>query len=99
MKQILTEIKELRTDVTTLKGDVSLLKDGQERLETSLEKLEIGQKEIQESIIRLEEGQPKDIVALLDRINKKLDKKGFEIQVLNKRVFEVETELESLNRQ
>ncbi|WP_246944973.1 hypothetical protein [Bacillus pinisoli] len=65
-------------------------------IETKIDTLESGQKEIKESVHRIELSQPQDIVALLERMNKTLENKT---EVLNKRVFNVETEIERLNRQ
>ncbi|WP_456276529.1 hypothetical protein [Bacillus sp. AK128] len=65
-------------------------------IETKIDTLESGQKDIKESVHRIELSQPQDIVALLERMNKTLENKT---EVLNKRVFNVETEIERLNRQ
>jgi chromosome segregation ATPase len=105
LKQILDELKGLRSDVGELKdgqkglrADVEELRDGQRGLRADVEEVKNGQKEIKEAVIRLEETQPKDIIAILERIDKKLDTKDFELYALNKRVFKVETEIERLSR-
>jgi uncharacterized protein Yka (UPF0111/DUF47 family) len=54
---------------------------------------------IEEAVIRLEENQPQDITAMLNQINKKLDDRDNELQVLNKRLFKNESEVERLTRQ
>ncbi len=54
---------------------------------------------IEESILRLEADQPKDIMAILNQIHKKLDDRDSEMQVLNKRLFKAESEVERLTRQ
>ncbi len=61
--------------------------------------LEEGQQEIKEGLVRVEESQPKDILAMLERIDRSLENKGFELYALNKRVFKVEAEIERLSRQ
>jgi hypothetical protein len=53
-------------------------------------------KEIKTTVQRIEISQPQDITALLERMNINLENK---MEVLNKRVFNVETEIERLNRQ
>lgn len=79
------------------------LEQRQSNLEQSFAELEKGQneikedvKEIKEAVHRIELDQPKDIVAMLDRMNKNFDDKS---EALNKRVFKVETEIERLKRQ
>jgi hypothetical protein len=47
----------------------------------------------------MEKNEPADVLAMLKQINGKLDGRDDEIQVLNKRVFKVETEIERLTRQ
>lgn len=54
---------------------------------------------IEEAVFRLEENQPKDIMGILNQINKKLDERDSELQVLNKRLFKTESEIERLTRQ
>lgn len=54
---------------------------------------------IEEAVLRLEADQPKDIMAILNQINKKLDDRDSELQVLNKRLFKTESEIERLTRQ
>lgn len=83
------DIKELQSDMQIVKFDIVKLNEGQLRLEQKVE-------EIHKAVVRLEDGQPKDIHAMLGNIDRKLDLKDSEINVLNKRVFKVETELEHL---
>ena len=54
---------------------------------------------IEETVLRLEADQPKDIMSLLNQINKKLDDRDSELEVLNKRLFKTESEVERLTRQ
>ncbi|TBL75075.1 hypothetical protein [Paenibacillus thalictri] len=81
------DMEEVKQDVSALKQDVSLLQDGQRRLEQKVD-------DIHQSVVRIEEGQPLDIYAMLQGVDRKLVNKDSEISVLNKRVFRVETELE-----
>jgi hypothetical protein len=54
---------------------------------------------IEEAVLRLEADQPKDVMAVLSQINKKIDDRDSELQVLNKRLFKTESEIERLTRQ
>jgi uncharacterized coiled-coil protein SlyX len=54
---------------------------------------------VEESVNRIEHGQPTDTLAMLKQISGKLDERDDEIQVLNKRVFKTEAEIERLTRQ
>jgi hypothetical protein len=54
---------------------------------------------IEQSIHRIESSQPDDIKAILQTISDKLDERDSEIQVLNRRVFKVESALERLSGQ
>lgn len=54
---------------------------------------------IEESMNRIEHSQPSDILAMLKQINGKLDERDNEIQVLNKRLFKTESEIERLTKQ
>jgi chromosome segregation ATPase len=85
LKQMLTELQGLKKDVTSLM-------DGQTRLEQKVDG-------IYQAVVRIEEGQPKDIYAMLENIDRKLEDKDSEITVLNKRIFKIESDIERLNKQ
>lgn len=77
------------TALSEFRGDfVEFKKENQEQLTR-----------IEEAILRLEADQPKDIRAMLNQIDKKLDDRDNEMQVLNKRLFKTESEVERLTRQ
>lgn len=86
-----------------MKNNVDELVHGQTRLETRFDGLEMKVDEIQITLNRIEEGQPKDILAILDSMEKKMDgkfhEKDAEISILNQRVFRLETQVEQLNQQ
>lgn len=84
-----TETQEMKTETQEMKTEIISLKEGQIRLEQKVDG-------IYKSVVRIEEGQPKDIFAILENIDRKLDTKELEINVLNKRIFKVETEIERL---
>ncbi|WCK57439.1 hypothetical protein PP175_25570 (plasmid) [Aneurinibacillus sp. Ricciae_BoGa-3] len=54
---------------------------------------------LENTMLRMESDQPKDIKAMLQQINEKLDERDFDIQALNKRVFKVESQIERLSQQ
>lgn len=54
---------------------------------------------VEDTLVRLEENQSQDIVAVLKQIDKKLDDRDNELQVLNKRLFKTESDVERLTRQ
>ncbi|MGD6874177.1 hypothetical protein ACQCU1_18605 [Sutcliffiella horikoshii] len=54
---------------------------------------------VEATLIRLEENQSQDIVAVLKQIDKKLDDRDNELKVLNKRLFKNESDVERLTRQ
>ncbi|MGG1685136.1 hypothetical protein [Pseudalkalibacillus sp. NRS-1564] len=54
---------------------------------------------IEKTVVRLEADEPKDVMAMLTQINQKLDHRDDELQVLNKRLFKTESEVERLTRQ
>ncbi|WP_339061089.1 hypothetical protein [Tepidibacillus marianensis] len=82
-------LKQILSEVQNIKNDIISLKDNQNRLEHKVDG-------IYQAVVRIEEGQPKDIFAILENINRKLDNKDSEINVLNKRIFKVEAEIERL---
>jgi chromosome segregation ATPase len=95
--------KELVGKVTTLEqgqkelvGKVTTMDKRLNRLELRNDEMQNDVTEIRKVVHRLEENQPKDIEAILERINNKVDDK---CDALNKRVFEIETEIERLSRQ
>lgn len=54
---------------------------------------------IEETVLRLEADQPKGITGMLNQVSKKLDVRDSDIQVLNKRLFKAESEIERLTQQ
>ncbi|MFV9510067.1 hypothetical protein [Tepidibacillus sp. LV47] len=55
-------------------------------------------KEIMATVQRIEQNQPEDIMAMLQTINNKLDQRDAELQVLNRRVFKLESDVERMAR-
>lgn len=56
-------------------------------------------KRMESALTRLENDQPKDVTAILEQINTKMEVRDSELQALNKRVFKVESEIERLTSQ
>jgi hemerythrin-like domain-containing protein len=101
----INELKDMRADINELKdmrADISELKDMHEDIK-DLKGLRADINDLKEGQKRLEIGQEKlqkNLIASLglytDKIVEHLDAKT---EVLNKRVYKVETEIERLNRQ
>ncbi|WP_217593939.1 hypothetical protein [Cohnella sp. GbtcB17] len=92
LKQILEEIVNLKAEVQQISQNQLILNQNQSQ--TALQVNSIYQ-----AIVRLEDGQPKDIFALLEKINTDFFDKEAEIAALNKRVFRLESDFEKFNRQ
>lgn len=94
LKQILKGQEELKTELNDVISTVKIdIKNELEIVKTEL-KNEI--LEVKEAVHRIELSQPQDIVPMLERMNKNLEIKT---EVLNKRIFNVETEIEQLKQQ
>lgn len=52
-----------------------------------------------QAVVRMEEGQPQDIVALLNNMDQSLKRKSAEINVLNEELFQVKSAVYTLARQ
>lgn len=64
-----------------------------------LEHIEKDIQDIKRSVAPIEENQPKDILAMLHRMDKKLDHHDNEVLALNKRVSMLETEIVRIDKQ
>jgi vacuolar-type H+-ATPase subunit D/Vma8 len=83
-------------EVDKMEDLLNQLLQGQNEIKNDIKEIKSEVTDIKNAVHRIELSQPQDIVAILDRMNKNLENKT---DVLNKRVFNVETELERLNRQ
>ncbi|MBM7571354.1 hypothetical protein [Aquibacillus albus] len=86
LRQLLSGQNDLKNDIKQMKSDIT----------NDIEQMKSDITEIKTAVHRIELSQPQDITALLDRMNKNLEHK---MEVLNKRVFNVEAEIERLNKQ
>lgn len=89
-KMILQALQEFREEFSGFQQEVRTFQEKtgefQEQTTAQLEKMET-------SLDRLEQNQPADIISLLQQMNRKIDN---HTEVLNKRVFRVETDIERL---
>jgi len=92
LNQILQELQALRQDVQQLNQNQILLDQNQKQMSIQIHS-------IYQSTVRLENGQPKDIFALLEKIHHNFTDKDSEVAALNKRIFRSESEFEKFNRQ
>ncbi|MFW5438671.1 hypothetical protein [Paenibacillus apiarius] len=84
MEQVLHQILH---ELHSLKREVQKLNQNQLLLDKNQQQMAIQIYSIYQSIVRLEDGQPKDIFAFLERIHNNFVDKDAEIAALNKRVF------------
>ncbi|MFB5763663.1 hypothetical protein [Paenibacillus medicaginis] len=106
LNQILQELRSIKSDIQQLNQNQQLLDQNQKSLDQNQKLLDQNQKQmtpqidnILQSVIRIEDSQPKDISALLDRIHDNILDKDSEIAALNKRVFRLESDFEKFSRQ
>ena len=110
LKQILSELKNMRIDINELKQGQQNLESGQKVLEVGQQNLEAGQKRLEAQqqtleagLDRVENGIQNLQENLVDRLGLYTEKIVQHVdnktEVLNKRVFKVESEIERLSRQ
>ncbi len=92
LNQILQEIQTVKQDIHKLHTSVYEMQKNQDQMASQINN-------IYQSVVHLENGQPQDIYALLERIHMNIIQKDSEISVLNKRVFKLESDFERINRQ
>ena len=97
-----TEIQGMKSDMRTVNADIFSMKTDIsirfDKLEAKVSVLQTDVNEIKSIAQRIEESQPEDVHAMLQTINSKLDQRDADIQVLNKRVFQVESAIEKITR-
>lgn len=96
MEQVLHQILQ---ELQSLKGEIQKLNQNQLLIDKNQQQMALQIHSIYQSIVRLEDGQPKDIFAFLERIHNNFVDKDAEIAALNKRVFRLESDFEKYNRQ
>ncbi len=101
MQNMNADISDMKTDMQNMNADISGMKTDMQNMnanistrfdniETKFSILQTDVNEIKSIVKRIEENHPEDIHAMLKTINRKLDQRDIDIQVLNKRVFKVE---------
>lgn len=75
----------------------SRLEENQVRLEQNQVQTNIKISDIHTAVVRLENDQPKDIVALLETFDDYFCEKDSELAILNHRIFRVESRLERMS--
>jgi chromosome segregation ATPase len=103
LKQILDELKGLNQRVGGIESEIQDVKSQMnsrfDTIETNMSHMQGDVSSIKNSVDRMEKNEPADVLAMLKQINGKLDGRDDEIQVLNKRLFKTESEVERLTRQ
>lgn len=90
-------IQELSQNQILLAERQSQLEENQIRLERNQVQTNIKISDIHTAVVRLENDQPKDIVALLETFDDYFCEKDSELATLNHRVFRVESKLERMS--
>ena len=96
LKQILSELKNMRIDINDLKQGQQNLEAGQKRIEVQQQTLETGLDRVENGIQTLQENLVDSLGLYTEKIVQHVDNKT---EVLNKRVFKVESDIERLSRQ
>jgi hypothetical protein len=96
LKLILTEMKEIRNDISNIKNVQGALTSNQEEFKKQQFILIAGQKRIENKLDKLNTNVITSMGDYTDKIIHHFDDTA---QVLNKRIFKVETELEGKSRQ
>jgi hypothetical protein len=96
LKLILTEMKEIRNDINDIKNVQGALTSNQEEFKKQQFILIAGQKRIENKLDKLNTNVITSMGDYTDKIIHHFDDTA---QVLNKRIFKVETELEGKSRQ
>lgn len=82
---------------TDLQKNQLRMEENQVRLEQNQVQTNIKISDIHTAVVRLENGQPKDIVALLETFDDYFCEKDSELAILNHRIFRVESRLERMS--
>lgn len=91
--------KQLEQNQKSMELNQKSLEQRQEVLEQNQQQMSLQADNILQAVLRIEDSQPEDISALLDRIHNNILDKDSEIAALNKRVFRLESDFEKFSRQ
>ncbi|MDP4087217.1 MAG: hypothetical protein Q8934_21890 [Bacillota bacterium] len=87
LEKILASQERMQNDLQSIKTDINELKEDVAGLKTDVQN-------IKETVQRIELHQEESIMGMLRHIKKQDNVRGNQIQVLNKRLFNVEIKLE-----
>ncbi|TCS80394.1 hypothetical protein [Tepidibacillus fermentans] len=94
-----SELQDMKANMAT-KSEIQDIKSNVNNrfdiIETKLAQLQVDVSEVKATVRRIEESHQEDVHAMLQTINNKLDQRDAEIQVLNKRIFKLESEVERM---
>lgn len=110
LNEILEQLNNLNKVQQEVKVDMAGIKQAQQDIESQMnsrfDALEVKVAQVQEDtteikagVNRIEKNEPKDIHAMLDQINHKLNDKDSDVFALHKRLFRVESTLERITNQ
>jgi chromosome segregation ATPase len=86
-----SQLIKIQKNIQSIEKDVKLLQDDVQTIKTDVT-------DIKQSVQRIEEYQEESIMSMLVQIKKQGELKDSQIQVLNKRLFEVETKAEHIQQ-
>lgn len=92
-------MNRLLQEMQSLKLDINLVNERTVRMEQNQERMAVQLDSIYQSVVRIEDGQLQDIIAILENIQTNISDKDFEIAALNRRIFRLESDFEKINRQ
>ena len=88
------DTQSLKSDVQDLKENVQGLNQDVQRLNENVQDIKVDVQTLKEGVQRIELHQEDTIMSMLTHIKKQVEMKESQIQVLNKRLFDVETKTE-----
>lgn len=94
LSTIQDDITNIKDDMTNLKDDIINIKSDMTNIKGDMTNIQGNIKTIKETINRIENHQEESLMGILNQIKKQAELKDSQIQVLNKRLFTVETKTE-----
>ncbi|MFX3659962.1 MAG: hypothetical protein ACE3JN_07765 [Ectobacillus sp.] len=103
LKQILSQLQSVNTQIGTLQKDTYNIKQGQESMKADIQGLKQGQESMKADIQELKQGQEKlqkNLVESLGSYTAKIvEHIDSRTEVLNRRIFTLETDIQKMARQ
>jgi chromosome segregation ATPase len=91
MCEMRQDIRELQEDMQGMKRDIRVMQQDIQQLQQDMQHAKQDVQFIKETVQRIEVHQEEMVMGMLTHIKKRVDVKENQIQVLNKRLFDVET--------